>query len=61
MAQFDAIIEKYLKRLHDANLDGFRCCIVDFIDEFIIHELFSEKDGFYFTSNSENRLYLNWK
>lgn len=58
---FDEIIEKYSKRLADANLDGFRCCIVDFIDEFIIDKLFSEKNGYYFTRDSENRLYLNWE
>lgn len=53
--------EKYIKRLKDANLDGFRCCIVDCSDESEIRKYFREEDGYYFTRDSENRLWLNWE
>ena len=54
----NALKEKYVKRLADAWKDGFRCCLIDKVDELEVQKLFFDDDHYYFTEQ-DDELWLN--
>ena len=55
------IKDKYIKRLIEAQNDGFLSCIIEKEEELEVQKIFFKDDHYYFLEDENSRLWLSWE